>query len=175
MPKKIKTYLVHILLFVLTLLTTTIAGTEHSVNPFVAMDFDNGIQWNYTWQDLQKGLWFSIPFLLVLTVHEFGHYFGLYHTFDTSFGIELANGSNCKTSGDLICDTPADPYSIASVTMDASCNLNPPTKDSNGEYYTPDGCNIMSYYNSPCNSFKFTTGQFNRMIEVMEKGRNYLW
>lgn len=85
MPKKLKTYLIHIGLFLLTLVTTTIAGTEHSVSPFVAIDFENGFKWNYAWTDLQQGLWFSIPFLLVLTVHEFGHYFlAKYHKVKTS-------------------------------------------------------------------------------------------
>lgn len=105
--------------------------------------------------------------------HEFGHYFGLLHTFDTTYGTELVNGSNCLTAGDLICDTPADPYPTG--TMGAGCNLSPGVADTNGDYYTPDGCNIMSYYNSPCDSFKFTTGQYNRMLEVMQKGRSYLW
>ena len=105
--------------------------------------------------------------------HEFGHYFGLYHTFETSFGTELSNASNCAIAGDLICDTPGDPYPTG--TMASNCNLTPGVKDANGEYYTPDACNIMSYYNTPCDGFKFTTGQFNRMLNIMETGRNYLW
>lgn len=85
MPKKLKTYIIHIGLFLITFVTTTIAGTEHSVSPFVALDFEKGFQWNYAWTDLQRGLWFSIPFLLVLTVHEFGHYFlAKYHQVKTS-------------------------------------------------------------------------------------------
>jgi membrane-associated protease RseP (regulator of RpoE activity) len=35
---------------------------------------------DYSWQDFLSGLEFSIPFLLILTVHEFGHYFvAMYH------------------------------------------------------------------------------------------------
>ncbi|TGE08837.1 site-2 protease family protein [Hymenobacter fodinae] len=31
--------------------------------------------WPVLWRTLQPGLWYSLPFLGVLTVHEFGHYF----------------------------------------------------------------------------------------------------
>ena len=41
--------------------------------------------------------------------HEMGHLFGLLHTFEGS-GVENVDGSNCDLVGDLICDTPADPY-----------------------------------------------------------------
>jgi hypothetical protein len=34
------------------------------------------------------------------TVHEFGHYFSLYHTHDSVGGKELVNGSNCGYTGD---------------------------------------------------------------------------
>ena len=108
-------------------------------------------------------------------MHEVGHYFGLYHTFETSTGVELADGSNCTTTGDLVCDTPGDPYVDTTTTMDSFCNLEPPITDTNGDYYTPNACNIMSYYTNSCEGRHFTTGQYNRMLEVMQKGRNYLW
>jgi hypothetical protein len=42
--------------------------------------------------------------------HEMGHYFGLFHPFGwDSFGDECATGDGCQYSGDLICETPADP------------------------------------------------------------------
>jgi hypothetical protein len=104
-----------------------------------------------------------------------GHYFGLYHTSDTINGVELADGSNCKTAGDLICDTPGDPFIHNTTTTDNVCNLDPPIKDINDHYYTPDFCNIMSYYSNPCDSLHFTVGQYNRMLEIIEKGRKYLW
>jgi len=107
--------------------------------------------------------------------HELGHYFGLFHTFEQNTnGIELVDGSNCAAAGDLICDTKADPSGSA-VADPVYCDLLPPATDANGDYYTPNACNIMSYYTNPCSGIHFTTGQYNRMLEVMEKGRNYLW
>jgi hypothetical protein len=106
--------------------------------------------------------------------HELGHYFGLFHTFERAKnGIEFVDGSNCLTTGDLICDTPADPSGTAAT--DGFCDLKTPDTDPNGDYYTPNACNIMSYYNNPCNDIHFTTGQYDRMVEIMEKGRKYLW
>ncbi|MEM0941114.1 MAG: site-2 protease family protein [Bacteroidota bacterium] len=67
MDKRIKTLLIHIGLFVLTLITTTFAGTEWTLGKFVIF----GIEWD----DFLFGLQFSIPFLGILTFHEFGHYF----------------------------------------------------------------------------------------------------
>jgi hypothetical protein len=107
--------------------------------------------------------------------HELGHYFGLFHTFEKSAnGTELVDGTNCTTAGDLICDTPPDPNGSA-VVDGTNCDLVTATTDPNGDYYTPNACNIMSYYNNPCSDIHFTTGQYDRMLEVMEKGRNYLW
>ena len=46
-------------------------------------------------------------------IHEFGHHFVLLHTHGTSnvpgSTDEYVNGSNCATTGDRFCDTPADP------------------------------------------------------------------
>ena len=44
--------------------------------------------------------------------HEMGHYFRLYHTFEADeFGPELVDDEvDCDTTGDLVCDTAADPF-----------------------------------------------------------------
>ena len=95
-----------------------------------------------------------------------GHYFGLYHTFETDFGLELEDGSNCDVTGDLVCDTPADPY-IHPDTMSKyvdGCTFIFMGKDANGAFYNPHTTNIMSYY--PCECGRFTTWT------VFKNGRN---
>lgn len=58
-------YAIHILLFVLTFITTTIAGAE----------WIRGYGRQYEFSELLIGLPYSISILLVLGFHEFGHYF----------------------------------------------------------------------------------------------------
>jgi len=105
-------------------------------------------------------------------IHEMGHFFGLYHTFETIFGVELANGSNCLTTGDLVCDTPGDPGLANTPAPD--CQLSPYIMDINGEWYVPNIGNTMSYYSSDCEC-GFTTGQYNRMADEYLTNRFYLW
>lgn len=62
-------YWLHILLFLVTLATTTAAGAEWIYGRFFIGPQSLG------WAEFWAGLNFSIPFLTVLTVHEFGHYF----------------------------------------------------------------------------------------------------
>lgn len=98
--------------------------------------------------------------------HELGHFFGLYHTFETQFGQELVNGDNCDTAGDLICDTPADPYvensSIQWTDTADPCLFIFEGLDDNGQYYVPHTANAMSYYADEC-SCGFTRGQLERI------------
>jgi hypothetical protein len=95
--------------------------------------------------------------------HEMGHYFGLYHTFETKFGNELVNGSNCATTGDKICDTPADPNG----TVNAACQFTSMQKDAKGQYYNPITTNIMSYYPDTCKCNPgFTHDQYKKMANT---------
>ncbi|RIY10535.1 site-2 protease family protein [Hymenobacter rubripertinctus] len=69
----------HLLLFLVTLLTTTLAGVTLARNTFLSaylLPFELLRQpLAQVWLALRPGLWYAGPFLAVLTVHEFGHYF----------------------------------------------------------------------------------------------------
>ncbi len=113
--------------------------------------------------------------------HHLGHTFGLLNTFDPT-NMELVDGSNCATTGDLICDTPADPFGqsailnatqeeldlIAQNLLDTlfynSCEFTYEIRDPNGQYYQPDMGNIMSGYPCKCG---FTNDQFRLMAETI--------
>ncbi len=110
----------------------------------------------------------SLPVLF----HEMGHFFGLYHTFESMFGLELVNGSNCATTGDRVCDTPADPGLTNTAAPD--CQLYPYVKDNNNEWYVPQIGNIMSYYSDDC-TCGFTSQQLSRMAVTYQLNRFYLW
>jgi|GEM_PF-918016 len=103
--------------------------------------------------------------------HELGHYFNLLHTFQSSTDVNLANrelvtrdtnqGANCSTKGDLVCDTPADPYGRDSVSL-LGCTYTGTARDPQNQLYSPSLSNIMSYYPIACGN-TFTVGQMNRI------------
>lgn len=68
MHKKQKRVRIQVALFVVTFITTTIAGSQWAYSASV-------FSGEYTWHDFTLGFAYSIPLLLILTVHEFGHYF----------------------------------------------------------------------------------------------------
>lgn len=106
-------------------------------------------------------------------IHEMGHFLGLLHTFETDTGLELVDGSNCATTGDLICDTEANPTDNGADFEDPDCNyIGNPATDAMGNFYVPPSRNFMSY--SPCKC-EFTKQQYNRMVEQYLQLRNYLW
>lgn len=69
-----KRNLLQVGLFLLTLVTTTLAGAEWQWGRYL---FYGNV--TLSWQDFKEALNFSIPFLLILTFHEFGHYFTAKH------------------------------------------------------------------------------------------------
>ncbi|MEM6830561.1 MAG: site-2 protease family protein [Bacteroidota bacterium] len=77
MNKETKTRLIQVVLLLVTLTTTTLAGTEWSLNKYIFA--------NMSWSDFFAGFSFSVPFLTILTFHEFGHYFtARYHKIKVS-------------------------------------------------------------------------------------------
>jgi hypothetical protein len=103
--------------------------------------------------------------------HEIGHYFALPHTFfgwenrspndAPTASDERADGSNCATSGDRFCDTPAD-Y----ISNRWSCPYNSNKLDYVGTPYNPDGTLYMSYSNDACQN-KFSNEQIDAMINFL--------
>jgi membrane-associated protease RseP (regulator of RpoE activity) len=66
-------------LFIATFVTTTIAGAEWRYGYSLYAEGD------YTWDQWMTGLPYSMSFLFILSVHEFGHYFtARYHQIKTS-------------------------------------------------------------------------------------------
>lgn len=82
-----RTILIQIGLFIATFITTTLAGGEWCFGKSIYTYSEAGIGFNpqYGLSDFIRGMWFSVPLLAILTVHEFGHYFtAIYHRVRTS-------------------------------------------------------------------------------------------
>jgi len=78
MSPKFRSTLLHISLFVITFATTTLAGVQWASGKTIDMA-------GFSWADFLTGLPYSVSFLFILTVHEFGHYFtALYYRVRTS-------------------------------------------------------------------------------------------
>lgn len=105
--------------------------------------------------------------------HEFGHYFGLYHTHETTFGNELVDGSNCTIAGDRLCDTEADPQIGAGNINSGGCTYIGGGTDANGDAYTPPVSNVMSYSPRECRH-AFTDDQLSLISFVQQNSRAYL-
>ncbi len=101
-----------------------------------------------------------------IIVHEFGHFFGLYHTFEThQFGSESPDGSDCAETGDRICDTPADPGAVYEVYVNYSkCEMINYRDQPDAPLYKPLINNYMSYY-KPCylQAYDFTPQQLQTL------------
>jgi Zn-dependent protease len=93
----LKGYKLHILLFLLTLLTTTLSGFEWITGKSIVGQF-----YEIKLMDILEGWKYAVPFLAFLTFHEFGHYFAAkYRKIDVTlpyylpawFGIMLTIGT----------------------------------------------------------------------------------
>ncbi len=104
--------------------------------------------------------------------HEVGHCFGLLHPFDHTNGYEDINGSNSSTAGDLIKDTPADPYAYIGqscfTTSSNGCTYTGFCTDPKGSTnFSPLYANLMTYWwagkGGTCyTSLTLTNGQYTR-------------
>ncbi len=135
--------------------------------------------------------------------HETGHFFSLRHTFFgwesdaedwenqppcfesadpgwpcapsiyNGVPVEKANGSNCTTAADLICDTPPD-YNFGYCAPNNCPPYNGGAQDPNCEPVNPMENNFMSYYFG-CGDFDFTQGQIDVVkADRLSSGRNFL-
>lgn len=85
MDKESRTRLIQLLLFIVTFITTTLAGAEWMFGGSFLYGQDP-----MGWDEFFQGMNFSIPFLLILTFHEFGHYFtAQYHKVKVSLPFYL--------------------------------------------------------------------------------------
>jgi len=102
-------------------------------------------------------------------IHELGHTFGLYHTFERKFGIELVNQSNCSTAGDFVCDTPAG----SNVPPNGNCYFRNDITDSNGDYYRTEIGNYMTHHF--CAHCFFTREQYEIMANNFLTSTFKMW
>ncbi|MDX1479136.1 MAG: hypothetical protein R3301_15585 [Saprospiraceae bacterium] len=103
--------------------------------------------------------------------HEVGHCFGLLHTFEDAFGEGYINLAFCTTTGDKVCDTPADPYHEDDPCfVSAGCAYVGSCTDPVGATnYAPPYTNIMSYWaGEDCTVDELTSGQYARAHSFLE-------
>jgi len=106
----------------------------------------------------------------VTFAHELGHYFDLYHTHETMFGVECPDESNCSTAGDKVCDTPADP-NVSQKDFLSGCTY-VGNAMACGQTYSPDPTNLMSY-GGACRDH-FTQAQRDRTLATLFNVRSSL-
>jgi len=102
----------------------------------------------------------------ILAAHELGHCLGLYHTHQGGGETVDRTGicANCLSAGDLLCDTPADPYEDGDLSnfMSGCTYTGNLFDDCSEEDYNPDVQNIMSYAPGSCWEY-FSSDQGARM------------
>jgi len=112
----------------------------------------------------------------ITLVRQMAHYFSLYPTVGPTLGMrseELVSGKNCLTTGDEICDTPADP-GLDGQLVDARCQFLGSQQDAESKFYRPMTDNVMSENpRMECLS-KLTRHQYRRIMYAATYIRNYL-
>ncbi len=118
-----------------------------------------------------------------VTIHEAGHWLGLYHTFHKG-----CVNNNCLTDGDKVCDTPPDGSTTLSPLSPPCTNFNSCTTDEddpsiNNPFRSPmlgglgdqdDHLNNYMDYNRLACSNAFTPGQKDRMMVTLTNTRSSL-
>lgn len=164
---------------------------EGELNPYKVSGYLNVfVHLNLTYgEDLLNGIAYDIPNTnayislvgstlddpnnLTTMAHELGHVFGLYHTFESTYGTESVARINackdCEDDGDLLCSTPADPDDednyLAFNTTNPGCVYTGTKLDECDTPYMPDVTNIMAYGLRFCrNNFTFEQGARMRYI-----------
>jgi len=104
--------------------------------------------------------------------HQLGHFFNLYHTYETTYGNEIPDEITCSTTGDRCCDTNASP-DLNIQGMVKNCIYIGNEKISN-QFYNPSTKNMMSLVGNGCNCDFFSKTQFLRMVYALNNFRNDL-
>jgi Pregnancy-associated plasma protein-A len=95
-------------------------------------------------------------------VHELGHFFGLFHTFEEHpYGKDYPGYIGSTLAGDNIDDTPPDPTNAYEAYVNYStCEMQDFKDSKTGQAWKPQINNYMSYY-KPCylKPYTFSAGQ----------------
>lgn len=112
-----------------------------------------------------------------VTVHEAGHYLGLYHTFEGG-----CNNANCLLDGDRVCDTPPDgsaaPNACSATPNTCSTDSQDPSSQNPFRAIALGGLgdqtdpfwDYMDYGYQSC-QVRFTQGQSDRMNDFLSTTR----
>lgn len=112
----------------------------------------------------------------VTIVRQMAHYFSLYPTSGPDIGMrseERVDGRNCLTTGDEICDTPADPGLNIQI-VDGRCEFIGNQQDAESKFYRPLTNNIMCDNPRTECLTKLTPQQYRRIMYTAMYIRNYL-
>ncbi len=99
------------------------------------------------------------------TVHEVGHWLGMFHTFQN--GCQGASSNTCASQGDRVCDTPQAAAANFGCPNINSCTDSPTDLFDQIENY-------MDYSNGSCQNM-YTQGQKTRMDFYCNSIRTQIW